>query len=579
MFDKPQSSHVLGLDLDAFSLKGAIIYSARGTFRIDHLFETFINPTEEEGGVKPLYIAEDATTLDSLTEENLIVTSLPTQDILVRPLELRLKKDKDIESSLIFQIEPLLPYPPENAIVDKILLSKNKEGSKLTVVAVRKDHLSQKLEKWKNLGIEPEVVSAAPQALTLFAAQFLPKETPFYIFHLGIENSFCVLIDEGKLIAAQAVPEGLNTILDIISKEISSDEKTAFEELSKRHFNLLHTSENASIKSGIDLIRMSITRTIYAMGKQLKGREIDEILFTGPGTAIEGLIETLCQSLNKKRLSIEPFTQETQSETAPKEITSKQLLTYALPIGEALSAIPGCKDQINFRQQEFIYPEPWKRLKHPLVQYIALCIALSISLVIFGKAYSGYKTGEIRRQYTELLDMMNKPYNQFEDEYITKTTPQSTQEKKEPVLVASLTMEDIQSRLNYLEKEIQATPQIFPLNPNVPLVSDVLAWITSHPVFTKKQENENEVDDFVHIDSLAYTMVKRPEPTKKQEKYQVKIELEFSSSKPKKAREFHDALIAPNDIVDPKGEIKWSATRDKYRTSFYLKDKTVYPNH
>jgi len=36
-------------------------------------------------------------------------------------------------------------------------------------------------------------------------------------------------------------------------------------------------------------------------------------------------------------------------------------------------------------------------------------------------------------------------------------------------------------------------------------------------------------------------------------------------------------LITSNDFVDPKGEIKWTATKGKYRTSFYLKDKTIYP--
>ena len=57
----------------------------------------------------------------------------------------------------------------------------------------------------------------------------------------------------------------------------------------------------------------------------------------------------------------------------------------------------------------------------------------------------------------------------------------------------------------------------------------------------------------------------------------MKVELEFSTATPKLAREFHDALIAPNQIVDPKGEVKWSSNRGKYRTSFFLKDKTLYP--
>ena len=64
--------------------------------------------------------------------------------------------------------------------------------------------------------------------------------------------------------------------------------------------------------------------------------------------------------------------------------------------------------------------------------------------------------------------------------------------------------------------------------------------------------------------------------TKKGEKYQVKVDLEMVAPTPKMARELHTALITPNDFVDPKAEVKWAASRGKYQTSFYLKDKTAY---
>ena len=76
--------------------------------------------------------------------------------------------------------------------------------------------------------------------------------------------------------------------------------------------------------------------------------------------------------------------------------------------------------------------------------------------------------------------------------------------------------------------------------------------------------------------SFQYTLLKRPEMEKKQEKYQVKVDLEFTTSSPKWAREFHDLLINPNPFVDPKGEVKWNVTRGSYKTSFLLKDQTAY---
>lgn len=567
MFDKPRASHVLGLDLDDFSFKGAAVSISRNKIKIDSLFDYLIDPSEVNH-VKPLYTDEQKAHLTALAGSCLVVTAAATEDVLVRPLEMHLTKDKDIDAALAFQVEPILPYPPENALVDKILLSKDKEGSKLSVVAIRKDHLTRHLELWRNLDIESEIVSAAPQALALFSNTFYKTEEPIYVLQLGISNSFCCLLDNGKLIAAQTVPGGIKNLLEIYAQENNIDLPAAYAQLVQQQ-QPYSLGENT--KTAVEALRLNITRTTYALAKQFKNKEIKQILITGPGALLAGLHETLCASLNKTLL--------TSGTDTTTDISQHDQLLYALPIGEALSALPN-QDQINFRQQEFTYPEPWKRLKQPILQYFFLFLGVAAALTIFGKAYVLHQEGETKRQYLELLNAMNKPYNEFEKEFTTKFPSSRNLAEGEVIPPGDLTTDEIKSRLSTLEKEIQSTPQIFPLQPNTPLVSDVLAWITSHPIVVNKgsgEEGDNKVGG-LQIESFNYTMVKRPEPTKKQEKYQVKVELEFSTPTPKLAREFHDALIAPNDIVDPKGEIKWGSNRDLYRTSFYLKDKTMYPN-
>jgi type IV pilus assembly protein PilM len=133
--------------------------------------------------------------------------------------------------------------------------------------------------------------------------------------------------------------------------------------------------------------------------------------------------------------------------------------------------------------------------------------------------------------------------------------------------------------VEYLDKDLQASPDLFPLWPNIPKVSDVLAWLsTQHVLMSKKGKPDMKNLQSIQIESFNYSVVKRPDQSKKQEKYQVKVELEFTSPTPKLAREFHDSLIEPNALIDPKGEVKWNSSHGRYRTSFYLKDKTVYPS-
>lgn len=569
MFDKPQATHTLGLDLDAYSLKGVTLSYARGKPRFESAFEFLVEPPASPAEyVKPLYNESQKQQLDTHAHKNLVVTTLGAHEALIRPLDLKIKKEKDIDAVLAFQAEPLLPYPVENALVDKIVLSRDKEGSRLTILAARKDHLSHHIKQWNSLAIEPEDITAAPAALALFAKSFAPAENPIYTLHLGIGQSLCILTHKGKLIAAQALPRGIDSLAAALAEDSGFDMATARQQLAELQFPLQESTQSPRLNRTIDELRLDVTRTIYALTKQAKGQEIDEILVTGEGTALKGLQESLCSTLNKTIL--------TPLDISGFAMGRQELQKFALPIGAALSALPKCQEQVNFRQHEFAYPAPWRRLKKPVAIYLVLCFGIAVALILFGKAYLSYQEADLKRQYLELLNIMNRPYADFEKEVAAKSVPPRDLGDEIPQ-PGSLTDEDIKTRLLMLDKELRSTPQFYPLQPNTPLVSDVLAWISTHPKAVGKPSFPGEPPPSLQIESFSYTMIKRPELTKKQEKYQVKVELEFTSPTPKMAREFHDALIEPNDIVDPKGEVKWNSNRDKYRTSFYLKDKTAYP--
>lgn len=274
----------------------------------------------------------------------------------------------------------------------------------------------------------------------------------------------------------------------------------------------------------------------------------------------------LCQKINKTLIL---------PENRDWNLTETELQEYAVPIGLALKGLPKAKEQINFRQQEFAYPYPWKRYKKPLSAYMVLCCLAALFFFLFGESWIGFHEDHLKEEYGKTLQLMNKSYDTFEAEYEQKN-PRG-KNNKEMISLKKLSQQDLLDRFNMLEKELESTPDLFPLLPNIPRVSDVFAWLSMHPNVVQN-DTEGKNQPLLQIENFNYAVVKRPELSKKNERYQAKVELEFSTSTPKFAREFHDALIAPNEFVDPKSEIKWSANRGKYRTSFFLKDKTMYPN-
>lgn len=515
MLDFINSSASIGVSLQNSHLSFARVMLVKGSPKITELFKIPYSPEEEN--VKQFY-------MEKIQNEDIVCTGLRGYEVLIRPLEIKLGKDKDVSAVYEFQTEPILPFPAENALIEKIKISNTKETTLLTIAAIKKDHLKKHLEAFEEFSITPEIVSCDPVALAAFAQFIFPEKKSLLIVHLSMESIICVQIREGKLVSA-------------------------------------HTSQLTS-ESTQENIFFNIQKAIFAFSKGTKN-EVEEILLCGDYPEWEIFSKELKEKIMKTFVVI--------PEGISENFDRNEIGKYALPIGLALSGLSINSNCIDFRKKELSFPHPWKRYQKPLTQYFGLVAFLSFSLYLFGSTYIDFKHDELKNKYVQLLEAMNKTYEITEKEF----SPKNMENGEEIIPLANFTQEDIQNRLEFLQKELNINPNVFPLHPNVPKVSDLFAWLAIHPKIVSTNES-GEKEALLHIESLNYVMVKRPEQNKKQEKYQVKVDIEFSSSTPKLAREFHDALIEPNEIVDPKGEIKWNSSRGKYRTSFYLKDKTQY---
>jgi type IV pilus assembly protein PilM len=547
MFKLIPSPTSIGLEHTSSGVKGANLVAGHKSPTLNKLW-TF---RPEIDNVKPLYI-----------HHPFLTSGLEGKEILVRSMHLPLTKDKDIEAALAFQAEPLLPYAADQALLAYQVTSKTQDSTILTLLAARKEAVKAHLEFWQNFNIEPEKIACVPSALCQFGSTYFSSNKAYLILHLQFQGMTCVLIKEGKLWASFSQSEGLELLLNA-----QAQEGIASLPQSEGEWQTLMHQKNSPLAEAIKRLQKEIAKMSYALAKELRGEAIEGVVVTGEASEWDGLSRVLIQHLNLPLLLCE----------ARNGYSTRELLSYAVPIGLALGSLPGHPSFIDFRQQEWSYPHPWRRLLKPLATYFAVMILLSLTFYFFGQQYLHYQEDRLRQTYLDLLSGMHKSHEQFELAFLAKNSKSREQFNEDTSKVEQLQQGDLMERLAFLQKELQATPDSFPLFANIPRVSDVFAWLSQHPAVAFLDE-EGHPQTRLQIENFSYTMLKRPQQGKKQEKYQVKIELEFSSPTPKWAREFHDALIIPNDWVDPKGEVKWSSNRGKYKTSFFLKDKTVYPS-
>lgn len=557
---KPSDDNTIGVDLDAEELYAAFLNYEKGKIKLVRLSHFTINE-EDYNDVNPLYIEKPDQTF---AKEYLAVSGLDANQVLVRRMRLKLTRDKDIEETFAFQAEPLLPYPIENSILEKIIIEKQDGATLLTLLAARKDYLQEHLSQLEKLQISPEVISCDPIALAAFTSFFTDSELPVFVIHVGYAQSICVLVKQGKLLASHGSELGVKFLHEAYAKDRQKPFK--LEEFESIDFSNLSPSEFPILTKAVEKMVQELGWKVISAAKETKLKEASSLLITGIGASIPVIPHKIQEIVSYPLLPLQP--------REFFEVSTNELNTYAIAIGLALVAQPKINVGINFRQNEYAYPTPWKRFKKPLLVYAGLSLLLALAFYLFGESYLHYSRDKLKEKYLSMLAMIQKPYEEFEAGYEAKH-PSEKRSDDQVIPIQDLSQDDLAKRLDFLEREIRSIPDTFPLQPNVPRVSDVLAWLSTHPKVTCEGETTDCAP--LSIENFSYVLVKRPEQTKKTEKYQAKVDLEFSTISPRIAREFHDALIEPNDMIDPKGEVKWSANRGRYRTSFFLKDKTQYP--
>ncbi|MBJ7449835.1 MAG: hypothetical protein JHC93_05700 [Parachlamydiales bacterium] len=231
-------------------------------------------------------------------------------------------------------------------------------------------------------------------------------------------------------------------------------------------------------------------------------------------------------------------------------IEESQLREYAVAIGCAILNNVKEKNYTNFRTKEFSHPHPIKQIKQPLKAFFSI-IALSMICIWLISSLS-YNKKE-KQLYDKALQVLAMQKTLFPD-----ITLKNSDEVSAPALIASIRDQNTQ---------LQIYP--FSLCPQISTPTQILKWISDSLGLSEEPVSK--------INKFNYTLVKRPTKKNPKERYQVKVDLDFSCENPRLARQFYEVIMKSNDIINTKEEIRWNVRNDSYSTSFILKDQTYYP--
>jgi len=344
-----------------------------------------------------------------------LILSLPSHRTMVHRVTLPFK-DRSKNSKIIrFEVEPLLPLPIEQVVVDFSPLENGKANRAAWVFAVPKEEVKKVLSLFQEARLDPEII--LPEALSLLGlAREMPEDsTPRVILDLGHEKTTCVVWSHKALRMARSIPLGAASLNRSAGKEFGTQ------------FGAYVGSkgdEGASIDrrqaENVFLARLSgeIRRTLEVYESGPQGQPFGPIYLTGGLASIPGIAEVLEKNLKKPVLLLilqEPF------RSLLREVPEEYRGSLLTALGSAFSGLRNRDERVNLRQDEFASSQKIRREKarSTLILTYGLILAFlgaatfSIDLYLKEKRLQHLKD-QIRAEFTQALPGVKRVVNEIQ---------------------------------------------------------------------------------------------------------------------------------------------------------------------
>lgn len=438
-----------------------------------------------------------------------IVSAISAKECLIRPMELKIASQKHMEEALIFQSEAISHFNPAEVLTVPFVQKKGKESVEALLFTVPKEALRLHLAELEKLGADPDGVSTAPMALCHFMRWKFPDLSDAFIVDLGSHETTCVLMEKGQLKKAHAISVGVEKLLaSLLEDRKKILLKKDIEGTAKQiDLLLLKPGLNPHLAEHLGELQQELLKAFHSFHR---GMEKKPVIFTGRTDAFIHLREFLMDA------PIQDFEEQ----------------KFAISLGLALEQTS--TQPLQLRQQEFFPKKNWEKMGLFAVGLLGASLLLSATIYLFSSL-------ECQKRKTEMVHLL----------------PESQSKKA--------VEEQIDEWIAAVEKNNKEYPYIL----QAPGASEVLAWLSAHPLLNELKTEGDPID----LKEVRYQLVKFPKMNATKEPYLAKVELEFQFKSAMNGRRFHEALRNGDDLVNPQLEMTWDALNEGYRTSFFLKNR------
>ncbi len=422
---------ILGFEITTSCVQASLICFSKSAVSIENSIKIPLhdqNPTTISNAIRKI-----ATTIGGYDE---VVTSLTSSTVIFKELTLPFIGREKIKMIVNYEVEPLLPFSLDEAVIDFLITEESKEKGQSTVLvaATRQVDVDQYIHYFEKAGIALHRITLDMFALydfyrhTMYVAQ---AHTSLLLIDFGIDAIRILYIQKGVLQSVRLVPYGVASMMKKIDTSLDTLPDTFLEDM------VQHTEqEDKKYKMTEQLITdfcKQISLSMLFFQKQIKNFVMpSKIICLGAGTQLQGFAD---QATTKAEIPVEILDMKRVAVKNNIHVNKKIKMDAQQSASFIIPLSAGQDGQINFLSAE------QKKVDNQLLnKQMLVTLILSLMILVGMYLYSNYQ-----------VQQWNKAYNRSRKEIVSLLKEQMDVDIKVSKRVADI-VDAAQTKLQQTKK-------------------------------------------------------------------------------------------------------------------------------
>jgi type IV pilus assembly protein PilM len=410
------AQRILSFDIGKMQVLACQVYLTGRSITIE---KTFQEPLEANAATGyPEKVAKAIGAIHAQADKRCVIyTALSSSVAVFKTLRLPFVDREKIGMVIGYEIEPLLPFSLQDALVDFIVTKESLQEpfAEVLVAAVQKTHIVQHLHYFTQAGIEPEKIS-----IDMFDMYALYKKLPAYhnklggvaLIDLGFSATTVTYIYHGQLRMIRTIAKGSSRQVKLLSDTLGLQPQEALEKLMRFGMG---QSDNSAYQEVVTNIMTSFWQEIQFTLNSFAAKEpnaLELLLLCGEGSEIKDVTYFATKVTG---IACEQFSVSSLFATSQVYWKNKQSMPASF-VQSLATALPSDSTQaVNFRQKEFAVSH-LRLFKQQLIVGCLLCSMLFATLVAHYVIQVGKLSQELEESQAEIISTIKKHFKIPKDE-------------------------------------------------------------------------------------------------------------------------------------------------------------------